>query len=85
MEILMRVLALAILTIVAVSANSSARAQTYNPRYPVCMKVIEMFGGERYECLFYSLEQCAQSAFGLAATCVVNPYFGGARPDRRYR
>jgi hypothetical protein len=80
----MRVLVFAILTIVAVSANSSARAQTYNPRYPVCMKVIEMFGGERYECLFTSLEQCYQSSIGLAATCVVNPYYGG-RPDRRYR
>jgi len=80
----MRVLVFAILTIVAVSANSSARAQTYNPRYPVCMKVVEMFGGERYECLFTSLEQCYQSSIGLGATCVTNPYYGG-RPDRRYR
>jgi hypothetical protein len=80
----MRVLVLAILTIAAVSANSSVRAQTYNPRYPVCMKVIEMFGGERYECLFYSLEQCYQSSIGLGATCVTNPFYGYSR-DRRYR
>jgi len=81
----MRVVVLAILTIATISMTSPARAQTYNPRYPVCMKVIEMFGGERYECLYTSLEQCAQSALGLAATCVVNPYYGGARSDRRYR
>jgi Protein of unknown function (DUF3551) len=85
MEILMRVLVLAILTIATVSVTSSARAQTYNPRYPVCMKVIEMFGGERYECLFYTLDQCYQSALGLGATCITNPFYGGARPDRRYR
>jgi hypothetical protein len=81
----MRVLVLAILMIAAVSANSSARAQTYNPRYPVCLKVIEMFGGERYECLYNSLEQCTQSAFGLAATCVVNPFYGYSRSGPRYR
>jgi hypothetical protein len=78
----MRVLVLAILTIATVSVTSSARAQTYNPRYPVCMKVIEMFGGERYECLFYSLEQCYQSTVGLGATCVTNPFYGYGRSRR---
>ena len=48
----MRMLALAILTIATISATSSARAQTYNPKYPVCLKIIEMFGGERYECAY---------------------------------
>jgi hypothetical protein len=81
----MRVLVFAILTIATVSVTSLARAQTYNPRYPVCLKVIEMFGGERYECLYNSLEQCYQSALGLGATCVVNPYYGYSRSDRRYR
>ncbi len=44
----MRILALAILTIAAISATPSARAQTYNPRYPICAKIIQNFGGERY-------------------------------------
>jgi hypothetical protein len=80
----MRIPALAILTMATVSVASSAHAQTYNPKYPVCLKVIQNFGGERYECAYTSLEQCAQSALGLPAQCIVNPYYGGAS-DRRYR
>ena len=63
----MRILFVAMLTIAAVSAASSARAQAYNPRYPVCMKVIEMFGGERNECAYYSLQQCRQRAAARAS------------------
>jgi Protein of unknown function (DUF3551) len=81
----MRMLALAILTIATISATSSARAQTYNPKYPVCVKIIEMFGGERYECAYTSLEQCAQTALGLAAQCVVNPFYAPGGRDRQYR
>jgi uncharacterized protein DUF3551 len=86
----MRILALAILTIATGSATSSSRAQTYNPRYPVCLKVIENFGGEHFECTYTSLEQCAQSASGRAAQCLINPYYAGATAqpggrDRRYR
>jgi Protein of unknown function (DUF3551) len=85
----MRVLALAILTISAVSVTSSARAQTYDPNYPVCLKLIQTFGGEWNDCRFTSLEQCAPSALGLAAQCIINPYYAGAtgpqRRDRRYR
>ena len=75
----MRILLLAMLTIAAVSAASSAGAQAYNPRYPVCMKVIEMFGGERNECSYTSLQQCRQRAAGLAATCIINPFYRGPR------
>lgn len=75
----MRILFLAMLAIAAISAASSARAQNYNPRYPICMKVIEMFGGERNECIYYSLEQCAQRASGLGATCIINPFYRGRR------
>jgi len=74
----MRVL-LAMLTIAAISAASSAGAQTYNPRYPVCIRVIEQFGGERIDCTYISLEQCAQRASGLAATCFANPFYRGQR------
>ena len=83
----MPILALAILAIAAISAATPARAQTYDPRYPVCLKVIEMFGGERYECRYSSLEQCAQAASGLPAQCMVNPFYAGASGgrDQRYR
>jgi hypothetical protein len=83
----MRILALAILTIATVSATSSGRAQTYNPKYPVCLKVIQNFGGERYECAYTSLEQCAQTASGLAALCLINPFYAGdtAPRDPRFR
>lgn len=80
----MRILALAILTVAAVSASSPGYAQAYNPRYPVCLKVIENFGGERIECAFTSIEQCAPSAAGRAGQCIVNPFYAGA-DDRRIR
>ena len=80
----MRIPALAILTVATVSAALPARAQNYDPRYPVCLKVIQNFGGERYDCRYSSLEQCAVSQGGLPATCMVNPFYAGGR-DRRSR
>jgi len=85
----MRRLALAVLAISAVSITSSASAQTYNPRYPVCLKVIENFGSEYNECLYTSLEQCAPAALGRPAQCIINPFYASAAVprgrDRRYR
>jgi len=78
----MRILALAILAIAAVSAATPARAQTYDPRYPVCLKSVEMFGGERYECRYTSLQQCAPAASGLPAQCIINPFYAGASGGR---
>ena len=82
----MRILALAILTTATVLTAAPARAQTYDPNYPVCLKVIEMFGGEHFECAYDSLPQCAQAASGLPAQCLVNPFYAGAiASERRYR
>jgi hypothetical protein len=86
----MRILTLMILTIATVSVTSSVRAQTYDPNYPVCLKKIEMFGGEYIDCSYTSLPQCAQTASGLPAQCLINPFYAGAierpgRRDRRYR
>ena len=81
----MRIPALAILTIVTVSAAAPARAQTYSPDYPVCMQIASR-GFTYFECAFTSLEQCAQSASGRAAMCVINPYPAAARaPAQRKR
>jgi hypothetical protein len=84
----MRVLAVAILAIGAIWAAGPARAQTFDPHFPVCMHV---YGDPTYyECRFGSLAACAGSASGRAAQCIVNPYYANAgvpvgprRPHRR--
>ncbi len=88
----MRVTALASMAILAIGtlvATSPVQAQTYDPRYPVCLHV---YGPVTYyECAYWSLPQCAMSASGRAAQCVVNPYAANAYQDvpvrhhRRYR
>ena len=75
----MRVPALIVLTLATIAMTSPARAQTYDPRYPVCLKLVQNFGGERYDCRYVSLEQCQQSQGGLPAQCVVNPFYGNRR------
>jgi len=64
--------------------TSPASAQTYDPRYPVCMHVYGALIGERMDCNFMSINQCQAGAAGLPASCVVNPYFAPDAP-RRYR
>jgi hypothetical protein len=70
-------LALAILAIGAVSVAAPARAQTYDPNYPVCLHIYTR-GFNYYDCAYTSLPQCNASASGRSAQCVVNPYFAGA-------
>jgi hypothetical protein len=82
----MRMVALAMLAIGTISATGPARAQTYDPNYPVCMRV---YGPLNYnDCRFTSLAQCNGSASGRAAQCILNPYFANAYEEplgRRYR
>jgi hypothetical protein len=85
----MRIPALAILAITAVSAASPVRAQTYDPNFPVCLHV---YGPTAYyECNYTTLAQCGATASGRGAQCVMNPYFARAdmgpppRYHRRYR
>src|SRR6266542_3319250 len=61
-EILMRILALAILAIGMVSASAPARAQTYGAGYPVCLHVYGPVS--YYECNYTSIPQCNASASG---------------------
>ncbi|MBR0693453.1 DUF3551 domain-containing protein [Bradyrhizobium lablabi] len=79
----MRILALAILAIGAVSTRPAA-AQTYDPAYPVCLHVYRA-GANYYDCRYTSLPQCNASASGRAAQCVINPYFAGAEDPTGYR
>jgi hypothetical protein len=90
-EIPMRIPTLAVLTIAAVLAAPPARAQTYDPAYPVCLQVYQGIADYYFECGYTSLAQCNMSASGRAAQCIVNPYYAGrktappARRDRRHR
>ena len=83
----MRIPALAILTIAAALTATPAPAQTYDPKYPVCLQVYQGFTDYYFECAYTSLAQCNMSASGRSASCVVNPYYAGAkgRRDRRQR
>jgi Protein of unknown function (DUF3551) len=76
----MRILACTIFTIGAMLIAAPARAQTYDPNFPVCLQTYAL-GGGYIDCSFTSLAQCAASASGRAALCLNNPYF--AQSDRK--
>jgi Protein of unknown function (DUF3551) len=61
-----------------------ARAQTYDPAYPVCLQVYQGFVDYYFECAYMTMGQCQASASGRAASCVINPYYRGrAAPGQR--
>jgi hypothetical protein len=84
-EIPMRILALAMLAIGALSTAAPARAQAYDPNFPVCLRIYGPIGYN--ECNYTSLAQCNASASGRSAQCIVNPFFANARAPvgRSYR
>ncbi len=66
----------------AILAATTASAQTYDPRYPVCMTLTE-WGGSHIDCSFTSISQCNATAAGRAAQCSGNPFYGyGQRRPR---
>ncbi|WFU25868.1 DUF3551 domain-containing protein [Bradyrhizobium sp. CB1717] len=72
----------------AVLAAAPAHAQTFDPRFPVCMHVYSgasSGGGEWYDCSFASLSQCRGTAAGRAATCDLNPFYPVNAPPPRPR
>jgi hypothetical protein len=74
----MRILIFPVLAIVTGWVANPAQAQTYDPNYPVCLHVYDI-GGDRMDCSFATIPQCAASASGRSAMCIMNPYF--ARED----
>jgi hypothetical protein len=84
----MRVPVMAILASGIMSAAAPARAQTYDPDFPICMHVVEI--ETVYEdCRYYTMAQCAAAASGRPAQCNINPFYAGpgalpGRQDRRY-
>jgi Protein of unknown function (DUF3551) len=85
----MRVAALAVVVLAAILAAAPARAQTYDPAYPVCLQVYQGWNDYYFECAYTSLPQCNASASGRSAQCVVNPYYIGPKSapptGRRHR
>lgn len=62
-----------------------SQAQTFDPRYPVCLHVYSGAsggGGDWYDCSFTSLPQCRATASGQSATCDLNPYYPVNVPPR---
>ena len=59
-----------------------ARAQTYDPKYPVCLQVYHSMVDFYFDCSYTSMPQCQMSASGRAAQCVVNPYYAGPKGKR---
>ena len=72
----MRKLALTILTASIALAAGHARAQTYDPAFPVCLHVVSFRTSPYYRCSYTTMDQCRASANGQL--CVPNPYYAGA-------
>lgn len=66
----------------AIASATPARAQTYDPRYPVCLQIYQGFADYYFECGYTSIPQCQMSASGRAAQCVINPYYKGPKAKR---
>ena len=80
----MHLLAFAIMAIGTILAAGHALAQTYDPSYPVCLQTYEV-DGSSIRCRFSSMAECALSASGGGAQCVINPFFVNGRPPDRIR
>ena len=78
----MRTLALMILTMGMALAAGQARAQRYDPAFPVCLYVVPWGGGAYYNCSYYTMDQCRTSANGQM--CSLNPYYAGPTAPARW-
>jgi hypothetical protein len=78
--LLARILVASVLALGPILATAPARAQTYDPSYPVCLQTYSPRGGGYIDCRFTSLEQCRLTASGRAAQCYLNPYFPAELP-----
>ena len=74
----MRMLRWTIPAVATILAVTPAKAQRYDPRYPVCFEG-KIGDSYRIDCSFTSLDQCRMTASGLSATCRANPYWSHAK------
>lgn len=83
----MRLSVPALVAITISLAAAPGHAQTYDPRYPVCMQTYSI-GGGNINCSFMSMAQCRDLISGRGgAQCLTNPYFAGrgAKPAGQRR
>jgi len=71
----MRKSGLTILTVAIALAAGHARAQTFDPAFPVCLNVVSRGSSPYYRCSYTTMDQCRASANGQM--CVLNPYYAG--------
>ena len=64
------------------SLAAPAAAQTYDPKYPICLQVFQSFKDYYFDCTYTSMPQCRASASGRSASCLVNPYYAGSKATR---
>jgi uncharacterized protein DUF3551 len=76
----MRIAVCLVIAIAVTYAAKPVRAQTYDPRYPVCMQTYGPFGG--INCSYTSMANCRLLARGRSAQCLTNPYFMQKRKSR---
>ena len=72
-----------VLAVGTISFAAPARAQTYDPNYPVCLQIYDDMVHYYFECSYTSMAQCAASASGRSAQCVVNPYYAKPGPRKK--
>jgi len=76
----MRVMVSLVVAAASISAAEPVRAQTYDPRFPVCMQIYGPNSG--IDCSFTSMADCKLLAHGRPAQCLTNPYFAQKRKAR---
>jgi len=64
----------------AILVMTPAKAQMYDPSFPVCLQVWQWGGGYYFDCSYTTWDQCRASGSGRAAMCLVNPYWNRAQP-----
>jgi len=79
----MRVLVMAISSMLAAMTAIPAHAQTYGGNAPFCLEKWGWEGMHYIECSYSSMEQCHATASGLPAMCLRNPYYSTEQAPRQ--
>jgi hypothetical protein len=64
--------------VAAIALASAPPAAAQNTTNPICMRG-GTFGPNEWDCSYYTMQQCLDSASGLNGTCGPNPNYIGPR------
>ncbi len=78
----MRVILAGAAAAIALLAVDMQPAAAQNTTRPYCMRG-GVFGAGSWDCSYYSMSQCLETANGLNATCGPNPFYQGPRRGTR--